>query len=43
MIGWLLWGLKREEWIAAGLVALTAMVLYAVTAAARRKRVAEAV
>ena len=43
VIGWLLWGLKREEWIAAGLVALTAMVLYAVTAAARRKRVAEAV
>jgi len=42
VIGWLLWGLKREEWIAAGLVALTAMVLYAVTAAARRKRVAEA-
>jgi amino acid transporter len=43
VIGWMLWGLKREEWIAAGLVALAAMALYAVTAAARRKRMAEAV
>ena len=43
VIGWLLWGLKREEWIAAGLVALAAMALYAVTAAARRKRLAEVV
>jgi hypothetical protein len=39
----MLWGLKREEWIAAGLVALAAMALYAVTAATRRKRMAEAV
>ena len=43
VIGWILWGLKREEWLAAGLVILVAMGLYVATAAARRRRVAEVV
>ena len=43
VIGWMLWGLKREEWLAAGVVALVAMGVYAATAAARRRRVAEVV
>ncbi len=43
VIGWMLWGLRREEWLAAGLVALVAIVLYAATATARRRRVAEVV
>ena len=43
VIGWILWGLRREEWMAAGLVMLVAMALYGATAAARRRRVAEAV
>jgi amino acid transporter len=43
VIGWILWGLKRDEWIAAGVVALVAMGVYAATAAARRRRVVEAV
>jgi basic amino acid/polyamine antiporter, APA family len=43
VIGWILWGLRREEWLAAGFVAVVAAGVYAVTAAARRRRVAEAV
>ncbi|HEX7942012.1 MAG TPA: amino acid permease, partial [Gemmatimonadaceae bacterium] len=43
VIGWMLWGLQRNEWIAAGLVILVAMAIYAVTAAARRRRVVEVV
>jgi len=43
VIGWMLWGLRREEWYAAGLVILVAMGLYVATAAARRRRVAEVV
>jgi amino acid transporter len=43
VIGWILWGLRREEWIAAGIVILVAMALYVVTAAARRRRVPELV
>jgi len=43
VIAWMLWGLRREEWLAAAAVALVATVLYPVTAAARRKRVSEAV
>ncbi len=33
VIAWLLWGLRREEWIAAAIVVLVAMGVYAVTAA----------
>jgi APA family basic amino acid/polyamine antiporter len=43
VIGWMLWGLRREEWLAAGLVASVAMGVYALTAATRRRRVAEVV
>jgi APA family basic amino acid/polyamine antiporter len=43
VIGWMLWGLRREEWYAAGLVILVAMGLYVATAGARRRRVAEVV
>ncbi|HEX7978991.1 MAG TPA: amino acid permease [Gemmatimonadaceae bacterium] len=43
VIAWMLWGLQRSEWIAAGLVILVAMAIYAVTAAARRRRVVEVV
>jgi amino acid transporter len=43
VIAWMLWGLRREEWFAAGFVALAAMALFVVTAAARRRRLAEAV
>ena len=43
VIGWMLWGLRREEWLAAALVALVAMGLYGVTAAGRRRRLAEVV
>jgi APA family basic amino acid/polyamine antiporter len=42
VIAWLLWGLRREEWIAAGVVVLVAMGVYAMTAASRRRRVAPA-
>jgi amino acid transporter len=42
-IAWLLWGLRLDEWIAAGLVVLVAVGVYAVTAGARRRRVAPAV
>jgi len=42
VIAWLLWGLRLDEWIAAGVVVLVAMGVYAVTAASRRRRVAPA-
>ena len=42
VIGWLLWGLRAEEWRAAGLVVAAAVVVYLVTAPARRARVAAA-
>src|SRR5437763_526139 len=43
VIAWLLWGLRLEEWIAAGLVVLVAVAVYVVTAGARRRRVVHAV
>ena len=43
VIAWLLWGLRLDEWMAAGLVVLVAIGVYAVTAGARRRRVAPAV
>jgi amino acid transporter len=42
VIAWLLWGLRAEEWRAAGLVVAAAVVVYLVTAPARRARVAAA-
>jgi basic amino acid/polyamine antiporter, APA family len=42
VIAWLLWGLRLDEWIAAGVVVLVAMGVYAVTAASRRRRVVPA-
>jgi L-asparagine transporter-like permease len=42
VIAWLLRGLRRDEWIAAGFVVLVAVGVYAVTAASRRRRVASA-
>jgi len=41
VIAWLLWGLRPEEWLAAGLVVLAAIVVYVATSASRRARVAE--
>ena len=38
VIGWLLWGLRAEEWRAAGLVVAVAVVVYLVTARSRRAR-----
>jgi amino acid transporter len=43
VIAWLLWGLRLEEWIAAGIVVIVAMGVYAATAGARRRRAAQAV
>ncbi len=42
VIAWLLWGLQRDEWIAAAIVVVVAMGVYAVTAGSRRRRVAPA-
>jgi amino acid transporter len=42
VIGWLLWGLKPMEWLAAALILTVGSVVYAVTITARRARVAEA-
>jgi amino acid transporter len=42
VIGWLLWGLKPMEWLAAALILTVGSVVYAVTIPARRARVAEA-
>jgi amino acid transporter len=41
VIAWILWGLKLEEWIAAGLIVVAAVVVYLVTIPARRTRAAE--
>ncbi|HWJ24438.1 MAG TPA: amino acid permease [Gemmatimonadaceae bacterium] len=41
VIAWILWGLKLEEWIAAGLIVVAAVVVYLVTIPARRSRAAE--
>jgi basic amino acid/polyamine antiporter, APA family len=41
VIAWLLWGLRAEEWLAAGLVVLAAIVVYLATSASRRARVAQ--
>jgi basic amino acid/polyamine antiporter, APA family len=38
VIAWLLWGLRAEEWRAAGLIVAAAVVVYLVTAPARRAR-----
>jgi hypothetical protein len=38
VIAWLLWGLRAEEWRAAGVVAAAAVVVYLVTARSRRAR-----
>jgi amino acid transporter len=38
VIGWLLWGLRAEEWRAAALVVAVAVVVYLVTARSRRAR-----
>ena len=40
VIAWLLWGLRAEEWLAAGLVVVAAIVVYFATSASRRARVA---
>jgi hypothetical protein len=40
VIGWLLSGLKGEEWIAAGVVVLAALAIYVVTLPSRRRRTA---
>jgi amino acid transporter len=42
VIVWLLWGLRADEWRAAGLVVVAAVVVYLVTAPSRRARVAAA-
>lgn len=42
IIGWIMWGLRAEEWRAAGLVAVAAIVLYLATARSRRARAASA-
>jgi amino acid transporter len=42
VIAWLLWGLRADEWRAAGLVVAAAVVVYLVTAPARRTRVTAA-
>jgi basic amino acid/polyamine antiporter, APA family len=38
VIAWMLWGLRAEEWRAAGLIVAAAVVVYLVTAPARRAR-----
>lgn len=43
VIAWILWGLRADEWRAAGLVAAAAVALYAITARSRSARRAEAV
>ena len=42
VIVWLLWGLKRDEWIADALIVAGAAVVYVMTAPARRARAAAA-
>jgi amino acid transporter len=39
VIGWLLWGLKPAEWLAAGVIVVVATLVFAVTLPARRTRV----
>jgi hypothetical protein len=39
VIGWIMWGLRVEEWRAAALVAAVAIVVYLATARTRRARV----
>jgi L-asparagine transporter-like permease len=39
VIAWMLWGLRAEEWLAAGLVVLAASIVYVATSASRRARV----
>jgi APA family basic amino acid/polyamine antiporter len=40
VIGWLLWELQPAEWLAAGVILIAAMVVFAITAPSRRARVA---
>ena len=43
VIAWLLWGLRREEWLAAAAIVAGALLVYAVTTPARRARAARPV
>jgi amino acid transporter len=42
VIAWILWGLQRQEWVAAGLIVVAAAVVYFVTVPSRRARRAAA-
>jgi amino acid transporter len=41
VIGWLLWQITWQEWRAAGIVVAAGVIIYAVTSASRRARVAQ--
>jgi hypothetical protein len=42
VIAWLLWSLQPGEWIAAGLILLVAVLVFAVTSPSRRTRAVRA-